>query len=1385
MAPTTVAGTLTNADLADFSGYRINAAYTVNGLPTRTGAQSGSDGSYSLELPEPGSWEGPLSLTVTAVSGDVLGRVDGIPADGPLADIAIAVLEDVRATVVRTNPDPALGGLARFAGRVITTSGEPQAAGLLVVLWGVSPAAAEPHAVAVATTIAGGYFAGNWPSDVLSSAFARVGGGAPVPIPLDGDRLPHQIILVVDSIPDTAGGAGTVPRAPSAEDLAANPAAFTDGNCDCGCNSFTAPNRTVEEVTFQAVVRTTQPEIRGSARRTFPPVPAGVLNRFTSLVKVQPSTFALAAGDPVRGTTSDATVLESRAVGGLNERLARIADAVQPQEITSDGEPVLAAAHERAAALLAVRGGVELEGSVLADLSRERGEITPVRLLTAQQTSLVRDFRNVVHDLQLLPIARFDLDAEHQLNWDSIPYVDQATTVAHGHILTMKQVWRADGYSLGDLLYSMALAPGQQKLVSLLDWERREEDSRTESRFETEQLAADLSHDRDIADIIRSSLHEHMDGHSEASTSASGGAIGGFIGPVVFGAAGGVSNASSSANQASARDIAGSALNQARDRTLQSASSVRGQRSTVVQTARQGESVRAQTEAIANYNHCHALTIEYFEVLRHFQVSQEMAAVQECLFVPFEIAPFTAQKALRWEQVLKNLSVVYGSSTVALRPLFEAQARVSSNWADADLPVGRFADDAVSAVSGEFWMTLNIPQPADNDDDSYNAGNWAPYQSLLTAPATVKDVYDRYLHIAMPEQRAAIFNDRVAPPLARKLIDNLTIDISPDEGASWISLSLDSTLVTPFGQGKPLLVSFRSSGPITGITRAQITRVQIRIGAGVTVPASIELIVSSGSMRYRTEHLSADLFDDYRILNDLAGGDRAEIATPLTKFEKSNPREADRKDARKLLDVLNERVEFFHRVLWLTMDANRRYMFLDGVLAPDAGGRSVASVVENQVIGVVGNCLVMPVVPGLQLDPTYEFARRTPEDLRHLYATDPPPPMRISVPTKGVFAEAAMGQCNSCEKIDDTRFWHWDEAPIPDSPTAIMPLSTASRRLAPPSVTPSDFPGALVRYQQVPDAPDPTGLVAALNTLGSKDIFRDLTGLAMNQANAAAALKGVMTAAQSFASQGAALAQQKFLASSMDRNLDLVKKARDSKQIDDAQAQKLTESMFRGALGERRPESAPVTDSPAVKRAVDRVTSSDNGQLRITRAGGTVEVKTGTKASGAGLNAVASPPVNPIKQKSSMSCWAAAGTMMSNWKNKVSQAPEALLDSLGGSWRAIYDADTGLTTSQLRGFTAALALQEEGPASYTPSGLAQLVTNHGPLWVISDDSIDGNKVVHARIVTAVTGDGTVDGTVVTLVDPIPGISVTEPFATFAARLEAPDVVRFGVGIYHW
>jgi hypothetical protein len=1022
---------------------------------------------------------------------------------------------------------------------------------------------------------------------------------------------------------------------------------------------------------------------------------------------------------------------------------------------------------------------LRLEASVLAELARDPDELTPVKLIEAEQTSVVRNFSTVVDLLAGGSPGRFQLSNSQQIDWEQPPDAYQATTIAHGHLLTIKQVWRADGYSMGDLLYSLPLAPGQQKLISLLDWNRDEVATRRAQREVTEALAADLSHDRDVSDIINATLSESLSARSSATVKAGGGVIGGFIGPLVFGGGGGVSSAGSTASQTSARSVTGLALNRVRDRTLQSASAVRSQRSSVVQTARQGESVRAQTEVVANYNHCHAVTVEYFEVLRHFQVTQELAHVQECLFIPFAISRFSVRKALRWRRPLSQVlrHPRYG-------PAFDALERVQTNWEKADFPIGRYADEPLNYLDGEFRISMRLPRPKDDNDGKFVEANWQPYRDWLWDGS--HDIWERYLGVALPKDRDKIWDSSIAPGIAQRVLEQVRINLLNNSLAP-APVSVDVTMVSRFSQWRPMHVSLRANAPLPNRTRAQIQSVRLTLDLTTDspLPDDAEILIESGGMNYRTEHFTYTLFSNRRVVNDFTFTDPVEIATPLSVQEKSNPRQRDVKMADQLLDHLNEHLEYYHRAIWMDMDPNRRYMLLDGFIAPDANGRSVASVVENKVLGIVGNCLVMPVAPGLKLDSTYEYAESTTEDLRNLYAADPAPPMRISVPTSGVFAEAVPGQCNSCEVIDDTRFWRWEEEPIPDRPTLIAPLSTASLRRTPPSLTPDAFPEALVRLQQTPQAPDPTGLAAAVKALGVGNIFKDLTGLALNQENAANALKSSIKAAQGFATQAGALAQQRFLNRELDRGIDLVKTARDQNLINDDEAKGLTESILRGAIGENRADKPSPTKSKEVQRAIERVSKAKRGNLRVTRPAGSLEIKTGDEAGKRALDVAINPDLSPVKQPSNLTCWAAAATMMESWRTQTSLSIESVLDGLGGEWRGKFDRNEGLTKNELRAFFANLNLVEEGAQSYTPEGLSRLLAGAGPLVEIGDDSIENNLVVHIRIITSVKGDGTLNGTTITFAESATGTIKGESFSQFARRHESADAVKFGVGIFHF
>lgn len=1181
-----------------------------------------ASGEFDIDLPE--ELVGMIRAHVRSPLGDRRGAsewsvsaAEAISKSQRTITFKVPVLASVQ--VVKSD-DPFLGRRIKLQGRVIDENGNDQVADRQVLIYAVRADATtsadgnEAPATVQTTgrTDARGYFSAEYPRIlaegistparfVEGTAYALVSGcqgqdGATrLPIRLTklpgtdattpGGYLPRNIVLVVrcnapkapDGVPDDCGCHALVPRTPDPEDFARASGVYSVdlGGGGAQCPKLTAPNRALEEFSFYTVVRSTDPDITGALGTHVVPhtLPAAATRvppqRNTStgpatkrgaptIVPPPPTRGAVIVPPPPRRgspTSAPPRTVTSAPVGSSKAVVAgRIAGWVPPPP--ADGVPTTTATR---AALNLTSLQSRVTNRWLQDAAKQIVHATP---------------------------GRAQLSANNQIEWDTDSDFYAAITLAYGHILHFKQVWRADGYSLGDLLYSLPLAPGQKKQIAVVDWEQRQVSERTESTRLDEGVQALLSRDRDINEIVGTSLKEHMRGEStnltmgagQGSGAAGSGSYGGAsVGAVsAMALSGGYSK--STAEQDAARSLTAQAQQRLRDTTFQAASAVRSLRSTVIQTVSQRETVTVTTEVVANHNHCHAMTIEYFEVLRHFLVTNELASVRECLYVPLPLTEFTIAKALKWRDVLFAFL-----RKAELGASFDAMARVSANWHGSNVPDGQFADAPLRFFKGTFRIEIRVPAQDEpgliervvDGVASYLLGSKASDQTLVPRPAL-----------------AAI------------------------NGVQEIPLGAQFSLVSRPAEGRSLLMTVRAISP-PSISRRQVEYIKLKWQPPITdFPEGTKILVQSGSMRYQTAFADAVLFDDAGIF---AGLDVSEvlIPTPLSGEELRNPREEDLQATQVLLEHLNAHLEYYHKVIWWHMDADRRFMLLDGIIEPYSG-RSVASVVENRLIGFVGNSLVMPVAPGYRLNPKYAEAvdeNGLPIDMRNLFAADPAPPMRVSVPTRGVFAEAIMGECNSCEHKDELRFWRWDEAPTGDEPTPIQsPLPALPEPRKPEGMAPTPFAAPIVNIQSPPAAPDPTGLAAALQVIGNADAFRDITGLTQTQLNALEALKTTMETVRHMGSQAANLAQSAG-GRDVDKTLQSIKQAKDNGLIDDGQAKDLAHTKLKQDAGA---ETAPtLTQDPAVKQTIESAARSDDSNVKVTSGGETVEVaKKSTPATG-------------------------------------------------------------------------------------------------------------------------------------------------------------------------
>ncbi|WP_160714205.1 glycoside hydrolase family protein [Chitinophaga solisilvae] len=145
--------------------------------------------------------------------------------------------------------------------------------------------------------------------------------------------------------------------------------------------------------------------------------------------------------------------------------------------------------------------------------------------------------------------------------------------------------------------------------------------------------------------------------------------------------------------------------------------------------------------------------------------------------------------------------------------------------------------------------------------------------------------------------------------------------------------------------------------------------------------------------------------------------------------------------------------------------------------------------------------------------------------------------------------------------------------------------------------------------------------------------------------------------------------------------------------------------------------------------------------------------------------------VNPLRQPSGLVCWATVATMMISWRDQRSTPIETVIGSIGATWLEKFRNNRTLMAAEKESFLRAAGMDFEYPQSLTIQGWERLLRNYGPIWVTTAEGTDARFGIHARIMTAIRGDGTPDGTQLTIVDPARGTVYQERFSEFLTKFE--------------
>lgn len=708
-----------------------------------------------------------------------------------------------------------------------------------------------------------------------------------------------------------------------------------------------------------------------------------------------------------------------------------------------------------------------------------------------------------------------------------------------------------------------------------------------------------------------------------------------------------------------------------------------------------------------------------------------------------------------------------------------------------------------------FGQSFEVNGPGIFDGNEVDRQLWETYARMLgyTGPNAVYEFLDYYFANRLISEWDRIFYEDIAPLVVNKIIDNLDISwqTTPAGGGSTQTdgFNLDFSTANKYRGGERVItVNFQSNGNV-GKVRSELPT-HLRVTCGLTemqaIKNHVKLLLGRGAIDFETEHFTGTLYRG-SINDDLLDG--SSLYVPLNHRDRKNPRQEDLYLSNALIEHLNSNLEHYNKVLWRTLDPDRRFMLLDGfnieVYNRDGqsqGYRSLASVLKNKLIDIAGNSLVFPVAPGYRVDNSrimIDLGGNVEQEvslLDHYRPLTPPEPYRISLGTPGVFMEAVQGNCDACEMVKENSSQDWTRFTT-DEPTSIAQVITPTPA---PSVTDyqpnrQQLAQPLVGPQTAPALPDPgLGLAAISALLGQSGNFQDAAQLAGTQKLAGDTYKSNQAGAIKFAEMAKEMAMLQHNTQNAEAIQENLQKAKDSGAITDDQYQELTrkhlERQISGGASTGSASAGKENTKPKPSLTDAAVKAAGNGQpVKAERTDATGTSESVSIGVGAPLSKAVDVEVvvGPITQPLPYACWATAATILVNWKNKESNTIESVLRTAGevhdpanpDFYVDLFVEDKGMLANQVAPFIASLGMTAQPPASYDLSRFIELLENYGPLWIIDDAGAGTLFSPHARVLVRIQGDpvNKPNDAILTFVDPADGGYERETFSEFIGHYE--------------
>lgn len=632
--------------------------------------------------------------------------------------------------------------------------------------------------------------------------------------------------------------------------------------------------------------------------------------------------------------------------------------------------------------------------------------------------------------------------------------VAMAGTLGLGYIICMAQSWQPRGLTLGNLVYSLPLAPGEQQRIAVFERQETTMVRETEMMVEEEEQRFAQETDASARAVFNSSFDESARGGSSfLSASASGGGGGTFL-VFSWGGGGSASSGSSSSWMSGHRGYTSRAEEDLHTSLQRQAEARRHAFRTGMRLATNSESAEVMTKVITNHNHLHALTLQYWEVQRLYEVSSRVEGVTLVCLVPLQVIRF-----LPPEQPLTladTTSVDSRSEILGRYAQITKHADILERWLPRQYRYGlallrQFVADPVAKVETAGSAAQDIIEIS-------VMGTFLPFEEIYVRAVTRRGSRIGAIRLTgtvMPipdaddDQAAAYITDDALVAGLRERRNNV------DAGARFAA-----RIALPPSTAREDIVGFEITRRFQRfsyhLANADLQTVKL-LNLTITVPPAnpISPTIHLAPQKLEQE-LGGPLVWDFSAVIKSAANPPTDVVyaagylpaperLPATPFPIPAFRQAPVLRYSQVLEIegvlqhVVRNTVYYSKAVWQSLTPEERVIMLEGYtigvpaegITDESQNVPLLNCVENRVLGFYGNSMIMP----FNIPPDVaEKVQMTNADIQDALAqfhgeAFTPITSMIALPTRGVLAEAVLGHCPSGEKIDITRFWNWQDSP--------------------------------------------------------------------------------------------------------------------------------------------------------------------------------------------------------------------------------------------------------------------------------------------------------------------------------------------------------------------